>query len=329
LILKYKEEGAQISENSLNKHISDKQASRFLSQAGFGGREDYINNLKKLGYKEWINNQFSNAPKPYRHKFASQLRSKDYSSYMHTNSISNIMWQSILTGDDVLQQRVTLALSEIFVVNSENCISVKTRPLFMAHFMDLLQKHAFGNFYDLLFDVTLSVPLGDMLGMLVNLKGNAQGRRPDENFAREVMQLFTIGLYELNLDGSHKLDANGELIDTYNNETVRNLARVFTGWTATYKTEQSNKPMYLVEENHSLLEKSFLGVTIPAGTHGLESLQIALKTLFNHPNVGPFIGKQLIQRFVCSNPSPEYIMRVANAFNGVNGEKRGELKNVI
>ncbi|GEM_PF-5356822 len=94
------------------------------------------------------------------------------------------MWQSILTGDDVLQQRVTLALSEIFVVNSENCISVKTKPLFMAHFMDLLQKHAFGNFYDLLFDVTLSVPLGDMLGILGNLKGNAQGRRPDENFAR-------------------------------------------------------------------------------------------------------------------------------------------------
>ncbi|GEM_PF-5690160 len=109
------------------------------------------------------------------------------------------------------------------------------------------------------------------------------------------MQLFTIGLYELNLDGSRKLNANGEPIDTYNNETVRNLARVFTGWTATYTTEQSNKPMYLVEENHSLLEKSFLGITIPAGTQGLESLKLALKILFNHPNVGPFIGKQLIR----------------------------------
>ncbi|MCX7206844.1 MAG: DUF1800 family protein [Proteobacteria bacterium] len=319
------------------KPKTDAEAARFLAQAGFGGRQAELNALKESGYEAWLTQQFNTAPPPSRWAYANELRSKDLPAYQNWQVLPNVLWQSMLTGSDVLQQRMTLALSEIFVISYAGVdVPGPLKALVMADFMDILQKNAFGNFYNLLIDVTLSLAMGRMLGTFGNLKEDNKGRRPDENYAREVMQLFTIGLYELNLDGSLKKDAKGLPIETYGLDTVSNLARVFTGWTAPLQfnvpnpdIEITRKPMTLQSANHSLLEKSFLGVTIPAGSNGTESLKIALATLFNHPNVGPFIGKQLIQRFVCSNPSPAYIARVATAFNGGAQGARGDMKNVL
>jgi uncharacterized protein (DUF1800 family) len=319
------------------KPKTDAEAARFLAQAGFGGRQAELNALKESGYEAWLTQQFNTAPPPSRWAYANELRSKDLPAYQNWQVLPNVLWQSMLTGSDVLQQRMTLALSEIFVISYAGVdVPGPLKALVMADFMDILQKNAFGNFYNLLIDVTLSLAMGRMLGTFGNLKEDNKGRRPDENYAREVMQLFTIGLYELNLDGSLKKDSKGQPIETYNLDTVSNLARVFTGWTAPLQfnvpnpdIEITRKPMTLQSANHSLLEKSFLGVTIPAGSNGTESLKIALATLFNHPNVGPFIGKQLIQRFVCSNPSPAYIARVATAFNGGVQGARGDMKNVL
>ncbi|STQ89675.1 DUF1800 domain-containing protein [Iodobacter fluviatilis] len=319
------------------KPQSDAEAARFLAQAGFGGRQVEINTLKEIGYEAWLTQQYKAAPSPSRWAYGNELRIKDLPAYQNWQALPNILWQSMLTGSDVLQQRMTLALSEIFVISYAGVdVPGSVKSLIMADFMDILQRNAFGNFYNLLREVTLSVAMGRMLGTLGNLKEDNKGRRPDENYAREVMQLFTIGLYELNIDGSLKKDAKGQPIETYNLDTVSNLARVFTGWTAPLQfnvpnpdIELTRKPMTLQSANHSVLEKSFLGVTIPAGTDGNQSLKTALTTLFNHPNVGPFIGKQLIQRFVCSNPSPAYISRVAAAFNGSGTSGRGDMKNVI
>ncbi|NHQ84509.1 DUF1800 domain-containing protein [Iodobacter sp. HSC-16F04] len=322
---------------AVNKPQSDAEAARFLAQAGFGGRQAEINTLKEIGYEAWLTQQFKTAPLPSRWAYGNDLRIKDLPAYQNWQALPNILWQSMLTGSDVLQQRMTLALSEIFVISYAGVdVPGSVKSLIMADFMDILQRNAFGNFYNLLREVTLSVAMGRMLGTLGNLKEDNKGRRPDENYAREVMQLFTIGLYELNIDGSLKKDSKGLPVETYNLDTVSNLARVFTGWTAPLQfnvpnpdIELTRKPMTLQSANHSVLEKSFLGVTIPAGTDGNESLKTALTTLFNHPNVGPFIGKQLIQRFVCSNPSPAYIARVAAAFNGNGTSGRGDMKNVI
>ncbi|WP_164521468.1 DUF1800 domain-containing protein [Iodobacter ciconiae] len=319
------------------KPQSDAEAARFLAQAGFGGRQIEINMLKEIGYEAWLTQQFKTSPQPSRWTYANDLRVKDLAAYQNWQGLPNILWQSMFTGNDVLQQRMTLALSEIFVISYAGVDVPETiKSLVMADFMDILQRNAFGNFYNLLREVTLSIAMGRMLGTLGNLKEDNKGRRPDENYAREVMQLFTIGLYELNIDGSLKKDAQGQAIETYNLDTVSNLARVFTGWSAPLQfgvpnpdVELSRKPMTLQNADHSALEKSFLGVTIPAGTDGHASLKTALTTLFNHPNVGPFIGKQLIQRFVCSNPSPAYIARVATAFNGGGASSRGDMKNVI
>jgi uncharacterized protein (DUF1800 family) len=168
----------------------------------------------------------------------------------------------------------------------------------------------------------------------------ATGRLPDENYAREVMQLFTIGLWQLNPDGTRKLDGNGRPIPTYGQDDVMGLAKVFTGWSwngpdksverwhgwrgVDWKNQLQNYPQF-----HSTSEKRFLGTVIPAGTSGEQSLKIALDTLFNHPNVGPFIGSQLIKRLVTSNPSPAYVARVAAAFNNNGSGTRGDLKAVL
>lgn len=319
------------------KPLSDIEASRFLAQAGFGGNQDDLERLKSLGYEGWLTLQINEAPPPSRWAYGMQLRSNDFPAFQNWQVLPNILWQSLFSGKDVLQQRMTLALSEIFVISYPGVdVAGPIKSLVMAHFMDLLQKSTFGNFRQLLEDVTLSVAMGRMLGTLGNLKEDNKGRRPDENYAREVMQLFTIGLYELNLDGSLKKDSNGQPIETYTLDTVSNLARVFTGWTASLQfnvvnpdLEVSHQPMSHVAANHSLLEKNFLGTVIPAGTAGPASLKIALDTLFNHPNVGPFIAKQLIQRFVSSNPSPAYISRVASIFNNNGQSVRGDLKAVI
>jgi uncharacterized protein (DUF1800 family) len=218
-----------------------------------------------------------------------------------------------------------------------------------AHYWDLLAGNAFGNFRKLLEDVTLSPAMGSYL----NTKGNQKedpstGRLPDENYAREVMQLFSIGLIQLNLDGTEKADANGKKLETYTQNDVTNLARVFTGYDFDFSDGQripvisdgvvqgydipsyafSRKPMRFDLNKHSTVNVSFLGATISGNASGAAALKTALDTLFDHPNVGPFFGKQMIQRLVTSNPSPAYVARVAAAFNNNGQGVRGDLKAV-
>jgi uncharacterized protein (DUF1800 family) len=206
--------------------------------------------------------------------------------------------------------------------------------------MDVLVKHAFGNYSQLLRDITLNPAMGEYLNMLLNDKADpTTGTQPNENYAREIMQLFSIGLYQLNVDGSLTLDSNGLPIATYSQDDVEGLAAVFTGWTwaqpgtvvfSSKVTPDWRDPMVNVASHHSSDAKHILnGVVIPAGQTAHQDLDIALDTIFNHPNVGPFFCKSLIQRLVTSNPSPGYLYRVSSVFND-NGEGvRGDLKAVV
>ena len=250
-----------------------------------------------------------------------------------------------MTSTDPLRKRVALALSEIFVVSLSG-LDFSWRSHAIAAWWDMLSAQAFGNFRNLLQEVTLNPAMGYYLNTKGNLKENvAIGRAPDENYGREVMQLFTLGLYQLNLDGTVKLDASGNKLESYTQSDITNIARVFTGWdfdqTQNVNTLEpvnnrnvpntvfTRLPMRLNAANHSTLASTFLGATVPAGTDGVAALKIALDTLYNHPNVGPFFGKQLIQKLVTSNPSPAYVGRVASAFNNNGAGVRGDLKAVI
>ena len=224
---------------------------------------------------------------------------------------------------------------------------LKNEPFAIAGYLDMLNQNAFGNFRQLLENVALSPAMGRYLDHLQNDKEDSQtGRNPNENFAREVLQLFSIGLYRLHPDGSLKLDTSGLPIPTYSQETVSGFAHVFTGWSyGTFtRTEQNwywpsvwrngtafwRVPMQNWSTHHSLLEKRLLdGVVIPAGQTPERDLQLALDNIFNHPNVGPFIARQLIQRLVTSHPSPGYVYRVAQKFNDNGQGVRGDLKAVI
>ena len=210
----------------------------------------------------------------------------------------------------------------------------------VAHYNDLLVKNAFGNYRNLLEAVTLSAAMGHYLSMRRNVKADpARNIEPDENYAREVMQLFSIGLYELNPDGTYKVDSNGKTMETYNQEIIKAFARVYTGWNYSSATELSPDlkddlfevtPMKAFEDYHDTGEKILLGGQIlPAGQTAAQDLQGALDNIFNHPNVGPFISKQLIQRLVTSNPSPEYVANVATVFNDNGSGVRGDLKAVV
>jgi uncharacterized protein (DUF1800 family) len=240
---------------------------------------------------------------------------------------------------------MALALSEFFVVGITGVSTISWSQFVMGHYWDILCKNAFGNYRQLLEDVTLSVAMGEYLNTLGNQKEDAAtGRLPDENYAREVMQLFTIGLQKLNPDGTlEKL--NGAPVDTFTQSDVSNLARVFTGYLADesegfsdtvvapiYRVRNvgyTRRPMVLNPNRHSMLEAKFLGAVVPAGTEGNAALKIALDTLFQHPNVGPFFGRQMIQRLVCSNPSTAYVGRVAAVFNNNGKGVRGDLAAVF
>ncbi len=199
----------------------------------------------------------------------------------------------------------------------------------------MLEQRAFGSYRDLLDAVTLSTGMGNYLNLRGNLKEDPKtGRVPDENYAREVMQLLTIGLVQLNLDGTPAKDGAGKTIDTYTQANITDLARVFTGWdydgpTSTTDPAYVKKPMAHNAARFSAGAKKVLGVDIPATADGPTALKTALDTLANHANVGPFIGRQLIQRLVASNPSPAYVQRVAAVFNNNGAGVRGDLKAVI
>jgi uncharacterized protein (DUF1800 family) len=311
------------------------QASRFLTQAGFAATDAGISELQAAGYDRWLTQAFST---PNSSSGWQWLVANGYytDSYHYSNSPMDYMiWCRLISASDPLRTRVALALSEHFVVSASG-MNTEWPAFAMAAYWDVLCENAFGNFRQLLDVVTLSPVMGTYLNMRGNLKEDAAtGRLPNENYAREIMQLFTIGLQALNQDGTVKTDGSGQPVKTYTQDTITNLARVFTGWnydTTSYPTSDPNIhriPMRCTASKHSTLAASFLGTTVAAGTDGVTALKTALDTLFNHANVGPFFGRRLIQRLMTSNPSPAYVARVAAAFNNNGQGVRGDMKAVI
>ncbi len=328
--------------------VAQSEASRFLAQATFGPRMADIDSVSSTGYEAWIDNQFAKPQTLHLPVVTTYINSLPAGQAPGTTGFVWSVWKNFTTGDDALRQRVAFALSEIFVVSINSAIG-GNYPRGPAQYLDTLGTHAFGNFRNLIESVTYSPMMGIYLSHLRNQKENAaNGSVPDENYAREVMQLMTIGLYELNTDGTQKFNAQGRPIETYSNTDVSALGKVFTGlsWsgpdTSTNRfngggtpvdADREIKPMQAYNAFHSVAQKQFLGVTIPASTVATADttgdIRVALDRLFNHPNVGPFIGKQLIQRLVSSNPSPAYVSRVASAFNNNGLGVRGDMKAVI
>jgi uncharacterized protein (DUF1800 family) len=313
--------------------ISAQQAARFLAQAAFGGTEADIAHLQAVGYSAWIDEQFA-APAAQGHW--DWMVANGYATTTYINSFGGVdatLWRKLMSSPDPLRQRMTLALSEMFVISMAG-LPVPWRGMAVAAYVDMLEANAFANFRTLLDNVTLSCGMGVYLNMRGNQKEDpATGRQPDENYAREVMQLFTIGLYQLNADGTPRLSGTAP-VETYDQSTVTGMAKVLTGWDfdspVAGTPDHMRRPMAFIASRHSTSSKTFLGVTLPAGSSdGPAELKVALDTLFNHPNGGPFIGRQLIQRLVTSNPSPAYVARVAAAYANNGAGVRGDLKAVL
>jgi len=326
-------------------------ASRFLGQATLGADFETIMSMSEMSYAEWLEAQF-NTPRlfgiqQYTLDITAEALDSTFAMGGDPNSIHPQLhywhaawWQYTMDSPDLLRNRVALALSEIFVVSELPQLSEV--PLALANYYDMLADNAFGNFRDLLEDVTLHPAMGVYLTHMNNPKSDSTlNRYPDENYAREVMQLFTIGLYELNPDGTQQLDSMGNPIPTYDNDEIAEFAKVFTGLTygdafafgQDPLSEYSfTLPMKMYNAWHEPGEKHLLnGFTVPARNpvDGMADVQDAIDNLFNHPNVGPFIARLLIQRLVTSNPSHPYIERVAAAFNDNGQGVRGDMKAVI
>jgi uncharacterized protein (DUF1800 family) len=342
--------------------VEPADASRFLMQATFGGSEADINNLSTIGYNAWFAQQFA-IPNTLHEPYAEReiiLNTQPPCAATDTTCNQTLFlgtfgdqyfeqpfWSSALTGKDELRKRVQFALSELFVISSQDAV-VGQMPRGVANYYDMLGNDAFGNFRQLLNDVTLSPMMGIYLSTLANDKGTATVD-PDENYAREVMQLFTIGLWKLNPDGTQQLDGSGNPIPTYSNTDVMGIAKVFTGFSWNMNGNTSDQawsgygavyvgpgygqdllPMATYPNHHSTDEKDFIGTTIPAGSLDPSAdLKVALDALFNHPNLPPFVCKQLIQRLVTSNPSPAYVQRVAAVFQDDGQGVRGDMQAVI
>ena len=315
--------------------LSREEASRFLSQASLGGNAAAIEHVRSLGLAAWLDEQFA---LPRSTGYQDWLIAKGYGDVAYKNSqagSNNMLWKKLIASPDTLRQRVTLALSEIIVISISGIASTPFKAFAAASFMDILEANAFGNYRTLLGEVSTSAAMGAYLSYRGNRKADPKiGSLPDENYAREVMQLFSIGLIKLNIDGTPALK-NGLPEETYSQDEVSQMARVFTGWdrdgsVGTADTpDRVRRPMVQNAKYHELGDKSFLGTVIPPNTDGVQSLKLALDTLRDHSNMGPFISRQLIQRLVTSNPSKEYVQRVATVFNATGGASKGDLKAVL
>ncbi len=347
-------------ENTLNSEgLEGKlmEASRFLAQATFGADRQTIEAAAQMGIEEWIDQQMALEPTYILpemiqvYNTALQIfvdnggDATEYNDRPEWDHFDYAWWQVNMTNNDLLRQRVAFALSEILVISTNSNLSNYGEGL--GDYYDILIRNAFGNYLDILTEVTFHPSMGLYLSHLNNPKAIPEENiHPDENYAREVMQLFSIGLFELNQDGSRKTDADGNFIPTYSNDDIKEFAKVFTGLgpggLITHNDEQLPSfgrganvidftvPMAMYEDWHEPGEKHLLnGYVIPAGQDGVVDVRQAIEHLFNHPNVGPFISRLLIQRLVKSNPTPAYISRVAAAFNDNGAGVRGDMKAVI
>ncbi len=322
---------------------SDVQAVRFLAQASFGATPAEIDRIKTLGYNDWLEQQFQVTRTPHLDFVLAAYPIPTPTGVTVTiDPLYQSFWKQAITGPDQLRQRVSFALSQVLVTSAADA-ALQDSPHTLASYLDTLSQHAFGNYRDLLEAVSKHPAMGQYLTSLGN-RGDGT-RIPDENYAREVMQLFSIGLVELNVDGTPVM-VNGQTVDTYDMADIQGLAKVFTGWgwgntgtpdpvngrfTGSNPADPMRRviPMQFYPQYHSPLEKTFLNVTIAAGTPGTQAMTTALNGLFNHPNVGPFLATRLIQHMVTSNPSPAYVGRVARVFNDNGRGVRGDLKAVV
>lgn len=327
---------------------TDAQAARFLTQATYGPNMAAIADLKAVGYSNWLTRQFAEPIIDTHWDYVARKGPLGCVTCVsiYINATMETFWLHALEGRDQLRQRVVLALAEQFVVSTVNS-PVSIEPDAHAAYLDMLERHAFGNFRALIEDVARHPTMGYYLSHIRNRKEDeASGRTPDENFARELMQLFTIGLWEIDDYGQRKKDGQNQDIPTYDLADVMGMARVFTGlsWAAPDQSDKSwgggngwtwNQPMQMYPQHHSTGEKVFLNTRIPARSGTITQaqadaeLKTALDTLFAHPNVPAFFGKQLIKRLVTSNPSPAYVWRVAQAFKDNGRGVRGDMQAVI
>jgi uncharacterized protein (DUF1800 family) len=316
--------------------VTKAEAVQFLGQATFGPMESDAQSVIALRQDAWIDEQLQR-PVSLQLPHVQAVPPPQFQFQLQPDRV-DIWFRNVLHGNDQLRQRVAFALSEIMVVSQLGALN--DAPFALADYYDVLARNAFGNYRNLMQEVTLHPAMGVYLSMLGNEKPNpALNIRPDENYARELMQLFSIGLVELNTDGSQRLDAFGQAIPTYDQQIIEGFAHVFTGWTwagspnfpQARGTQQSQViPMELWEDHHDTGAKSLLNDTVlPAGQGGVQDLNDALDNIFNHPNVGPFVAIRLIQRLVTSNPSPGYIRRVAEIFNNNGSGVRGDLGAVV
>jgi len=310
---------------------TDEEAARFLTQATFGPTKADVIHLRAIGYGQWLEQQLSMPPTlavPHMQYLASANLSASPEARVH-----RWLWTAVF-GKDQLRQRMAYALSEIFVISDKN--EFLNPAVLVANYWDMLARNSFGNYRDLLEDVTLNPMMGVYLTYIHNQKATAT-TQPDENYAREILQLFSIGLIQRNLDFSPRLDGVGQPIPTYDQSVITGFSRIFTGWgyaNAPVWGSYGNKmlPMVCYENYHESGSKQLLNGYIQPPNQGcVKDLDDALDVIFNHDNVAPFISRQLIQRFTTGNPSPAYIQRVANVFedNGAPEHERGDLGAVI
>lgn len=342
---------------------SEAEAVRFLEQSSWGPTEGGVSDVRRKGLARYLEEQFAmpatlmpafretptdggNSPNPQA--FCNQPANGGRNcgrDYFTLSQLQRHFIQAGVEGKDQLRQRVAFALAQIFVVSGAGGNQIRL-PYAMVNYQRTLHDYAFGNFSDLLTQVTLSPAMGHYLNMANNDKADPGAKRaPNENFARELLQLFTIGTVELNADGSARKDVAGRPLPAYDQTIVENFARAFSGWTfpqasdpvavgqetwGAHRSPYFQGSMTPVPDEHDMDKKTLLrGTVLPAGQTHEKDLKDAIANIFRHPNVGPFIGRRLIQHLVTSNPSPAYVKRVAATFDNNGQGARGDLKAVI
>jgi uncharacterized protein (DUF1800 family) len=335
-----------------------REAARFLAQASFGVTAKDIDFILHNSTEAWLEKQLSTPLTSQVAHLDERVKTWGFIPVppnMYYDAATggewdrlvakhDIWWETVIWGSDQLRQRVVFALSQILVVSHQGK-DLYARERGFANYTDILAEQAFGNYEQLLLDVSLNPIMGIYLSSINNPKADpTRNIHPDENYAREILQLFSIGLEELNIDGSVKLDDDGKTIPTFDQQTVNEFARIFTGWTfstntifseggefAYWRTPISNvEPMKAFAEFHDSGKKILLnGEVISAGKTPEQDLRAAIKNIMTHDNVAPFVCKKLIQHLITSNPSPVYVARVASVFNDNGAGIKGDMKAVI
>jgi uncharacterized protein (DUF1800 family) len=325
--------GAQTLGAQAAAAMTSRAAARFLDQATWGPTPASVAQLQQMGIANWLAAQFALNTSDLPDQ---PLLASDGTANRDLTPVQAAFFQNTLTGQDQLRQRVAFALSQMWVVSAVSTKSAYAFPPYWRLFRD----NAFSNYRDIMKALTLSPAMGNYLNMANNNKGNpAEGTSANENYARELMQLFTVGLAQMNPDGTQALDSNGNPVPTYTQAIVTNTARALTGWTyptAPNVKAKANNPayyfgqMFAVESNHDETAKSIIGgVNIPPGTTAEQDLDSVLDALMAQNTMAPFVSKQLIQHLVTSDPSPAYIQRVAGVFANNGSGAAGDMKAVI